>query len=268
MKSEGFSLIYFTADPQKASQAFGAGVSAVLVDCENKGKENRQNGFNTEINYNTPSDILAVRKNCPEGTILCRVNSAKSDKFSEEVEAAFNAGANGIILPMTESSDDIQKALDAIKGRGSLTIMIETESGFKNIDSLISENIDSIYVGLNDLSISRGGTQLFAPLVDKTIQEIVQKSPVPVGVGGVTDPLLGFPISSDDIIKEYERLGVKFSVLRRSFEEAAKQDSMINIIDRIHDSYLLASKRSHKEKRADSDKFRQTILELQRENDA
>jgi 2-keto-3-deoxy-L-rhamnonate aldolase RhmA len=261
-----FALIYFTADPYKAEQAFDAGVDTVLVDCENKDKESRQTGFNTEINYNIPDDIIAVRKQCPKGNILCRVNSVETGTFAEEVDAAFNAGANGIVLPMTESKDDIQKALAAIKGRGTLTIMIETESGFQNLESLITENIDSIYVGLNDLSISRGGTQLFTPLIDETIQEVVRKSPVPVGVGGVTDPLQGFPIGSGDIIKEYERLGVRFSVLRRSFEEALKQDSMAKIVERIRNSYEYASERSGKEKQGDNDKFKQIILKLQGEN--
>lgn len=269
MDPNKFSLIYFTADTDKAVAALNAGVDAVLIDCENKGKENRQTGFNTEINYHTPEDIRPIRQAAPSGRILCRVNAVSSGDFADEINAAFDAGASGIVLPMVETEDDVSIALDIVAGRGSLTVMVETEKGFQNLSSIVNrKGIDSIYVGLNDLSISRGGQQLFKPLVDGTIKEITTKSPVAVGVGGVTDPLLGFPVSSNEIIKEYQALGVKFSILRRSFEEAIKTDSISSIVKRIHHAYELAGTRASQEQDRDSINFEQIISKLQEEKNA
>lgn len=238
-----FSLIYFTADPLKAKQAFGAGVEAILVDCENKDKEQRQNGYNTEINYNRPKDIAKMRQACPDGTILCRVNSARTETNAADINMAFDCGANGIVLPLVESKQDVEETLRIIDGRGALIAMIETETGYRNIDEIVHSSIDAIYIGLNDFSISRGGTPLFQPLIDGTIEEIIAKSPVPVGVGGVTDPLFGSPIRSHTIIKEYQRLNVKFSILRRSFEKAIQDDSMQNVITRIKEAYTASANR-------------------------
>jgi 2-keto-3-deoxy-L-rhamnonate aldolase RhmA len=137
--------------------------------------------------------------------------------------------------------------------------MIETETGYQHRDEIARADVAAVYVGLNDFSISRSGTPLFQPLVDGTVENIVQSSRVPVGVGGVTDPHAGWPIKSRDIIQEYQRLGVQFSILRRSFEEAIKSEPMEKVITRIKDAYRHASLRDEHKTKADFNLFELSI---------
>jgi 2-keto-3-deoxy-L-rhamnonate aldolase RhmA len=254
-----FSLIYFTANPIKAKSAFDAGVDAVLVDCENNGKEKGQTGYNTEINYHKPIDIAKVRDVNPKGRIFCRVNSAKTTSNFEDINMAINSGAEGIVLPLVESKEDIEKTNEIINKRALLIAMIETEAGYQNIEEIVQSEIDAVYVGLNDFSISRQGAPLFEPLIDGTIQQIITKCNVPVGVGGVTAPQAGWPIKSQTIIQEYQRLGVKFSILRRSFEEAIKLQPIEEVVTEIRKAYDHASLRNLEKIEDDSDLFEASI---------
>ena len=125
----------------------------------------------------------------------------------------------------------------AIAGRANLIIMIETQIGVDNFLDLNREQFDAIYIGLNDLSISRGGRPLFEPLEDGTVEYIISNTSRSVGVGGVTEPSMGYPIKSSDIIKQYAKLGVAFTVLRRSFNVATEKMPPYEIIQNIQTVY-------------------------------
>lgn len=170
--------------------------------------------------------------------IICRVNNDFEGTTEPQIESAIINGANSIIIPMVEDAKQIIRAISAIQGRAKLIIMIESQAGVENLEALVKCKFDAIYVGLNDLSISRGGSSLFEPLSDGTVKRIIATSKVPVGVGGVTDPSLGELVKSEYIIKKYAELGVKFSVLRRSFEQAITKNSPDIVISNIKKCYV------------------------------
>lgn len=58
---DNLSLVYFTANPLKARDIIQAGADAIFVDCESLYKYDRQVGFNTEINNNTPDDVGRIK---------------------------------------------------------------------------------------------------------------------------------------------------------------------------------------------------------------
>ncbi len=234
----GLSLVYFTSDPLKGRTILRSGADAVLVDCENIGKTKRQEGFDTEINYNRPEQVGSMRRMNPFAHIMCRVNNDFGATTEKQIEIAISCGVDTIVLPMTESTDDIVKANAIINDRVNLIIMIESQTGLENFSSMIGQKFEAIYVGLNDLSISRGGRPLFEPLYDGTIKKLIAQSTVPVGVGGVTDPSMGGLVESSEIIKQYSQLDVKFSILRRSFEHAITKLPPAKVLSNIRNVYM------------------------------
>jgi hypothetical protein len=83
---------------------------------------------------------------------------------------------------------------------------------------LAARPLSRVYVGLSDLRIARGSSQLFEPLVDGTVDGVrADVEHVPFGVAGLTRLDAGRPLSCRLLIAELARLGADFTFLRRSF---------------------------------------------------
>ena len=108
---DNLSLVYFTANPLKARDIIQAGADAIFVDCESLDKYDRQIGFNTEINNNTPDDVGLIRKINPSVHIICRVNNDFEGTTEPQIESAIINGANSIIIPMVEDAKQIIRLL-------------------------------------------------------------------------------------------------------------------------------------------------------------
>ncbi|MBC7512283.1 hypothetical protein H7142_01315 [Candidatus Saccharibacteria bacterium] len=237
-EDDGLSLIYFTSDPVKGKRILESGANSLLLDCETSGKTARQQGFDTEINSNDPSQIKELRRVNPTAHIMCRVSNPEDPTVENQINTAINAGSNTIVLPITETALQIQRINKIIDGRANLIIMIETQIGVDNFAYMAKKSsFDAVYIGLNDLSISRGGKPIFEPLKDGTVEYIISTTSKPVGVGGVTDPSYGHPVKSAEIIKLYADLGVKFTVLRRSFNHVISDLPPKLVINNIRAEY-------------------------------
>lgn len=215
--TDNFNLFLFTTNVGIAQTCLSAGVDGIIIDWENKDKDKRQNGYPTQINFDTPEHLIDMRKNV-SGKILCRVNKFNELYSKEEINLAISCGADEIFLPMVENPDEVSKALDVVKDRCGLGILIETDAAVKNVDAFGHLPLSRVYIGLNDLHISRKSTNIFEPLTDQTV-EIVRNAfkHIPVGVGGITHPERGNPVPSKLLMQQYINLKMNFSFLRRSF---------------------------------------------------
>ena len=108
---------------------------------------------------------------------------------------------------MVRTPEEVDRTLDAGGGRCGLGILIETQDAVDRAAELARRPLSRIYVGLNDLRIDRRSTELFRPLVDGTVDAVRAQVAQPFGVGGLTLPGPGFPVSSDLLAGELVRLG-------------------------------------------------------------
>lgn len=215
--NNNFELFLFTTDTSIAGKCLAAGVNAIIIDWENKGKDKRQNGYGTQINYDTSEDLVNMR-NSISGKIICRINKYDPEYSAEEIDLAISCGADEIFLPMAEDKEEVCRTIDLVKDRCKLGILIETDNAVKNAINFTSLPLSRIYVGLNDLQISRQATNMFLPLVDGTVKNIKTLfNDIPVGVGGITHPNEGMPIPAKILIQQYINLNMNFSFLRRAF---------------------------------------------------
>ena len=209
----------------------GAGATGVVVDWERRGKRARQSGADTQINADTPADLAAVRA-AQSGVVLCRVNRW-SAWTPAEIDLAIGLGADEVLLPMVRRPEEVDAALDVVDGRCRLGILVETTDAVRRVDSLVARPLSRVYVGLNDLMIDRGGSSLFAPLVDGTVDRVAGATiaaGIPFGVAGLTRPEDGAPVPCRLVLGALARVGASFTFLRRSFwADTAGQDLAVEV---------------------------------------
>ncbi len=211
-------LFLFSTNAPFARACCDAGVAGVVIDWENRGKRDRQAGFDTQINGDTARDLMRVRQaGCRR--IVCRINGLH-DGTEAEVEEAISGGASEILLPMVREPREALQVWRMVAGRAGLGILIETRQAAARAGEFGSLPLARIYVGLNDLSIELGNRSLFRALADGTVDLIrrdLRHSTVPFGIGGLTVPEGGYPLPCSLLAGELARLNASFTFLRRSF---------------------------------------------------
>lgn len=217
-------LLVFTVDPSVARAVGQVDGVGVIVDWERRGKARRQAGEGTQINGDTPADLAAVRA-ATDARVVCRVNGP-GRWTRAEVELAVALGADEVLVPMVRRAGDVHEALEAAAGRCGVGVLVETRDAVASAAQIANLPLSRVYVGLNDLRIDRGSTDLFAPLVDGTVDAVrAATGTVPFGVGGLTLPDRGAPVPSRLLAGELARLDASFTFLRRSFHaDAAGRD--------------------------------------------
>jgi hypothetical protein len=238
--STPFQLLLFAHTGSIAAAAAAAGVDRLVVDWENRGKDHRQAGYDTEINAHTREHLRSVRS-ATTLPIVCRLNGY-GEWTAEEIEAALGDGADELLLPMVRRADEAARALDLVRDRAGFGVLIETTDAVRCRAALARMPLSRIYVGLNDLAIDRGSISIFDALVDGTVEAVRHDVDVPFGFGGLTVPHLGWPVPCHLLINEMARLRCSFSFLRRSFlRDVPPGDfatATAQIRDALHQAFL------------------------------
>lgn len=146
-------LMYITNDPSTALAAQAAGVDRIFVDLETVGKALRQGGMDTVQSHHTISDIHALRSVVTSSELLVRVNPIYPGSL-EEIDAVITAGADRLMLPFFQTSEQVETFLQAVNGRARTTLLFETPESITHLDTILSlPGIDECFIGLNDLHL-------------------------------------------------------------------------------------------------------------------
>ena len=160
-----------------------------------------------------------------------------SDGERRDITRLADMGADGFILPMTNSAEDIRKVVEYAKyapigNRGISTnrahtfynpppmatymraankrikvfAQIETKSGVENIDGILStEGVDGVFVGPNDLSISLGCVGCDEPIKQaiSTVADSAKRHGKPWGIITTSSTLIAHSLSCDTSFISY-----------------------------------------------------------------
>lgn len=252
-------LFYTTAD--FCARAFAAGITTFVVDFEQRGKAERQRGFNTQINVHHLSDLVHLRRAVP-GHIICRIDGWHDDS-PDEIQRVIAHGADEILLPMVRSAAEVEAALTVIGERCRLSIMLETVAAVQHAHDFVVFPLRRIYVGLNDLHIERHRPNLFYPLVDGTLDAVFAAlGAFSLSFAGLTMPGGGFPLPADMLIKELVRRRAAFGVLRRSFLRDVSGRDLAVEVSRLREALHAAEQRSAQQQADDYAALRRAISAL------
>lgn len=221
-------LVLFATEPRVVRRALASDIGSLMVDLEWRGKHDRQQRWNTEVNRDSPEDLEVLRR-AGARRRYCRV-----DRFgawtADQIESVLAHGASHVMLPMVTRPSEVEAFIAAVDGRAATAILVETEPAVAAIDALARLPIDALYVGLNDLAISRGTPSLWQSMLDGTVDRVREAlldagGRIRFGVAGVTVVDGGAPIPASMLLAELARLECDFSFLRRSFRrEIAGRD--------------------------------------------
>ena len=238
-----------------------AGVDGIVIDWERAGKRARQLAADTEINLDTVDDLRRMRT-ATRSRIVCRINPL-GDRTPHEVDAAIDAGADELLVPMVRSAEDVRMAFEVAAGRIDVGIMVETVDAVGSARELARHPVSRVFVGLNDLAIERGSASIFTALTDGTVDQVREAFEVPFGVAALTVPEGGEPLPCRLLIGELARLRCEFSILRRSFRRDIVGRRLDVELPRIRAALADAAVRSEHDVRSGRAELLQAVGELE-----
>ncbi|MGA9761540.1 MAG: hypothetical protein WBQ14_03865 [Gaiellaceae bacterium] len=244
-RPDRFELLLFSTEREFVVEAAAAGIDGIIVDWEVAGKERRQAGADTEINHDTLEDLERVRS-WVDIPVLCRINSP-GPMSERELERAIGAGADEVLVPMARSAGELERIVDAARGRCGVGALIETVDAVQKVQEFARLPLSRLYVGLNDLAIDRRNASIFSALVDGTVERVSLALGGSFGFGGLTDPERGHPIPCRLLIGEMARLGSSFSFLRRSYRRDVDGEGQAPLIARLRSALSKACARTELE---------------------
>lgn len=243
MNKSKFNLFIFHRNIDIDLTCVKGGAAGIIVDLESRDKKNRQLNFDTQINNHSINNVNEIKQQS-NIYVICRINPVSSDSV-HEIEQVIDARADEILIPMINSENQLKEVLDTVNDRIKVGILIETVEAVAITKKLVKYPLQRVYVGLNDLRISRGSESIFEALADGTIESIHEKiKDISFGFAGLTLPDKGEPLASMHLINLMARLDCNFTFLRRSFFRDTLSKDVGFEIPRIHDALQRAKNRS------------------------
>lgn len=233
------NLMYITNRPEVARIAECAGVDRIFVDMEYIGKGLRQGGMDTVQNHHTINDICKIRKSVSNAKVLVRINPIHEvlpDYFNteDEVNAAIDAGADILMLPMYKTIADVERFVKAVSGRATTLLLAETPDAAQIMPEVVKmKDVDEIHLGLNDMHLAMGMKFMFELLADGIVDRlcnIIRAVGKRYGFGGIARLGHG-TLPAEKIIMEHYRVGSSMAILSRSFCNADKVEDIEEIRD-------------------------------------
>ncbi|KJU82080.1 HpcH/HpaI aldolase [Candidatus Magnetobacterium bavaricum] len=227
----------FTNDVGLVAEAKEAGIDRIVVDLEKSGKQERQQGYHLEINTHTIDDIKRIKDTFPSVNVLCRINPFHENSH-KEIEHVIDAGSDVIMLPMFKKTEEVRSFIDCVNGKAVTSILVETKEAVEISDELKVLNIDEVYVGLNDLSISLCLNFAYEVCLKGILDRLRNIfSDKDFGFGGITVLEKGRPLRTKSIMKEMARLKCNKVIMRRAFKHDIAACNMSIEIQKIRSYY-------------------------------
>lgn len=212
-------LIAITNDPHHAGVYIQGGADIVMIDCEVIGKSQRQPA-GAWISHHSVNDVPPVISRIGAEHLLVRVDGP-AHRSKDQIALLLERGAKKFMLPYFSDRVDVDMCLDEIGGNGALELLVETRAAAENLDAILAEGgVDSVHVGLNDLSLDLGLCSMFAALYCQeleSIAEVCTSRGVAFGIGGIAR--LGDSLKPEPelILYRHAELGSEAVILNRTF---------------------------------------------------
>lgn len=212
-------LITITNDPNRARAYIQGGADVVMIDCEVAGKSQRQ-PQGAWISDHSLNDIPPVVSAVGAERLLVRVDGPEH-RSKDQILQLLDRGVQKFMLPYFSDRVDVDECLVEIGGNGALELLVETKASADNLDAILEQGgVDSVHVGLNDLSLQLGLSSMFQALYSeelKSISAVCKRRGVLFGIGGIAR--LGASLKPDPelILYRHVELGSQAVILNRTF---------------------------------------------------
>ena len=254
-------LMYLTSSPGAAIEAENAGVDRIFLDLEILGKEERQGHLDTVVSRSSLDDIAPLRKVISKSKLLVRCNPVHKG-LHKEIDRIIDDGADIIMLPYFKTVQEVETFLELVGGRVRTVLLFETKEAVELVDEILAlDNIDEVFIGLNDLHLSYKMDFMFELLADGTVERLCEKfreKGLPYGFGGIAKIGEGL-LKSDAVIAEHKRLGSTCAILSRTFRNEVDASRPI---DDFRGEIMLLRNREFEVNRWDDENFEQNRINV------
>lgn len=225
--------LFITDDPATAAYVDACGVERVFIDLETLGKQERQGRFDTVISRHDERNIGPVKRSVRRAEVMVRLNPPHPGS-EREIDAAIDAGADSLMLPMFRTANEVRTFCRLVRGRLPVIPLVETADALRNLRDVVAvDGVTEIHVGLNDLHRDLGLKFLFEPLAAGLVEaatEHCRRRDMPFGVGGISRVGHG-EIPGELVLAEHCRIGSSRAILSRAFHQRAA--SLAELRDKI-----------------------------------
>ncbi|NDI87628.1 HpcH/HpaI aldolase/citrate lyase family protein [Undibacterium crateris] len=202
--------------PDRFDKALDSGADAIIVDLEDS------------VSLSDKSlarDAFAnwfERRRYHSERILLRINDAQSFDFSTDRELVHASGVKGVMLPKTESNDQVESLASILSTKGFVVPIIESAKGVLNCARIaMSSRVQRLAFGnldyATDLHISADTSNLAYPCSVITIASRAAELLMPIA--GVTPEIYDdATISSDSSFSYLSGFGAKLCIHPRQIE--------------------------------------------------
>ena len=225
-----FLLTLLSRDRALIESADQAGVDRIGIDIERLGKRERQADIpHARISDHELTDLRVVVEATRHAAAFIRLNPWHAGTPAE-VDMAIASGATVVMLPYFTGVDDVAAFVDAVGGRATVVLLLETAAAAARLHEIVAvPGVSEIMVGLNDLHRTFGLANHFEMLASDlmvSISRTVRDAGLRFGFGGVGRPAdRWLPIPAELVISQYPRLGATSAWIARSFFSASAEPS-------------------------------------------
>lgn len=211
---------YFSNNTADAVDMVSAGIGQVCIDIERNGKLDRQRARNTFISTHKLEDVKDMANTIGSERVICRINPIHDGSY-DEIRKCIDYGASTVILPYFRNLSEVEDFLSILDGRAKSTLLIETCHAFMLIPTLAKLSaVDSLYIGLNDLSLDSGIVNMI-DLVSDGWMEVASSliaGQKPFGFGGISSLNdSSCQTTPASILNVHKAIGTSSLILSRSF---------------------------------------------------
>lgn len=175
--------------PERFDKAAASTADSVILDLEDSVADDNKVTARLAVSQHEVSTL----------PVVIRVNGLRSPEFASDMSALSEVPFSAIMLPKTESIDDIKAVHDALNRHVKVIPLIETARGVVNLPEVLrGPGVNQAALGEIDLSVDLGCTGDSA-LIDYARCQILLHS----RVSGILPPLDGVsPVIDDEIVIE------------------------------------------------------------------
>ena len=172
--------------PQRFEKALAAGAGAIILDLEDSvvpdGKAAARDQITRWLSHS------------PAGNIVLRVNARQSRWFADDLALVRESRVPCVMLPKTESADDLAEVLDAMPEDGMVLPLIESARGVHKLDEIANvPRVQRLGFGMLDyaveMNLSGDERGLIYPLSQMAVAS---------RCAGIQSPVSGVTLTIDD----------------------------------------------------------------------
>lgn len=211
-------------------------IDYIFIDLERVGKIERQGHIDSVKSFHSIEDIGPIKRRLINSKILVRVDPINPNSKTQ-IDEIIKVGADLIMLPFFRTINEVDTFFSLVNGRAKTILLFEHIDAINLLETIhFKYNLENIYFGLNDLSLSLNMNFMFNVLTQNILSSSVKfckENKINFGIGGIGRYNSGI-IPGKYIFREFVKMGASSTIVSRGFYSLFNQDPNLFLSELSH----------------------------------